>query len=74
MLARDWSDAVAILAGGRQMVILRVLVVVILGQRGIDEVKDDAGDVDLAIIEKLEGFSDQTCRGMREADDEESGV
>src|SRR5947209_4327453 len=41
---------------GRRVVVLGILVVVVLGQRGVDVVQDHAGHVDLAIVEQLERF------------------
>ena len=50
------------------------MVVVILGQRRIDEVQDDARHVDLPIVEQLEPLSGQPRRGVAKANDEDGGV
>src|SRR5438093_1487491 len=62
------------IGGSRRRVVFGVLVVVILGQRSIDEIQNHSRNVDLPAIEKLERFLGQTGRGVGEPDNKERGV
>ena len=53
----------------RCVVILRVLVVIIFRQRRIDVVQNDAGHIDLAIVEQLQRFPRQARGGVGQPDD-----
>src|SRR2546428_541481 len=73
MSASNMSNRFAI-GGSRRRVVFGVLVVVILGQRSVDEIQNHSRNVDLPAIEKLERFLGQTSRGVGEPDNKERGV
>src|SRR5438270_1822584 len=60
--------------GQRRVVILRILVVIIFRQRGIDVIQNNAGHVDLAVVKELERFADEPRGSVREPDHEQARV
>ena len=58
----------------RRVVILRILVVIIFGERRIDLVQNHARDIDLAIVKQLERFSSQTRGSVGEPHDKKRRV
>src|SRR6202171_3096841 len=57
-----------------RIIIFRILVVIIFGERCINEVKNDARNIYLPAVKQLERFANETGRSVRKAHDKESGV
>src|SRR5437763_10104976 len=72
--ARIESFAFTFASGGRGVVILRVLIIVVLGQRSIDEVQDHSGHVDLTAIEKIQRLPGKTRRSVVQPYHKDGGI